>query len=216
MLANNETGVVAGHPSLATLRAERRGLVSYRCSAGGRQDPRRFSSVSMQPACNALSLSAHKIGGPKGAAALVLDKRVDIEPLIAGGGHERGLRSGTENVAAIVGFGVACESGCGAPGGSGAASAGPARAARSGLFSLGATLFGQAAERLPNTFISRFPNLTAKRWSATSTVPAMRWPAARPVRAPTRNPRMCCGRWVSIPELARGAVRVSLGGANSS
>uniref|UniRef100_UPI00329A2E52 aminotransferase class V-fold PLP-dependent enzyme n=2 Tax=Pseudomonadota TaxID=1224 RepID=UPI00329A2E52 len=55
----------------------------------------------------AMTLSAHKIGGPQGAGALVLDKRVDIEPLIAGGGHERGLRSGTENIAAIVGFGVA-------------------------------------------------------------------------------------------------------------
>ena len=52
----------------------------------------------------ALTLSAHKAYGPKGAAALVLDKRVEVQPLIAGGGHERGLRSGTENVAAIVGF----------------------------------------------------------------------------------------------------------------
>ena len=43
------------------------------------------------------------------AAALILDKRVDIKPLLHGGGQEKGLRSGTENVAAIVGFGVACE-----------------------------------------------------------------------------------------------------------
>ncbi|NUN68754.1 MAG: aminotransferase class V-fold PLP-dependent enzyme, partial [Bacteroidetes bacterium] len=50
---------------------------------------------------------AHKIYGPKGAAALVLDKRIELKPLISGGGQERNLRSGTENVAAIVGFGAA-------------------------------------------------------------------------------------------------------------
>ena len=57
----------------------------------------------------AMTLSAHKIGGPIGAGALVVDKRVELSPLIAGGGGTRGLRSGTENVAAIVGFGKACE-----------------------------------------------------------------------------------------------------------
>lgn len=56
----------------------------------------------------AMTVSAHKLGGPQGAGALIVDKRVELEPLIAGGGHERGLRSGTENVAAIVGFGAAC------------------------------------------------------------------------------------------------------------
>jgi len=55
-----------------------------------------------------LSLSAHKIGGPKGVGALVARRGVKIQPLIRGGGQERGLRSGTENVAGIVGFGVAC------------------------------------------------------------------------------------------------------------
>jgi cysteine desulfurase len=63
----------------------------------------------MPAGVHAMTLSAHKAGGPKGAAALVLDKRVELQPLIAGGGHERGLRSGTENVPAIVGFGVAAE-----------------------------------------------------------------------------------------------------------
>ncbi len=56
-----------------------------------------------------MTVSSHKIGGPQGAAALILDKRIDITPLLHGGGQEKGLRSGTENVAAIVGFGLACE-----------------------------------------------------------------------------------------------------------
>ena len=56
-----------------------------------------------------LSLSAHKFHGPKGVGALYLDSDVTIEPIIHGGGHEGGLRSGTENVSGIVGLGKACE-----------------------------------------------------------------------------------------------------------
>lgn len=58
-----------------------------------------------------LSVSSHKIGGPKGVGALFLRAGVRLEPLIHGGGQERGLRSGTENVAGIVGFAKAAEIG---------------------------------------------------------------------------------------------------------
>jgi cysteine desulfurase len=58
--------------------------------------------------CDLLSLSAHKIYGPKGAGALYVRRRRRLAPLLSGGGQERGLRSGTHNVAAIVGFGTAC------------------------------------------------------------------------------------------------------------
>ncbi len=56
-----------------------------------------------------LSISSHKLHGPKGVGALYVKRGVKLEPLMHGGGHERGLRSSTENVAGIVGFARACE-----------------------------------------------------------------------------------------------------------
>jgi cysteine desulfurase len=62
-----------------------------------------YSSVDL------LSLSSHKLHGPKGVGALYVRDGTPIQPIIYGGGHERGLRSSTENIPGIVGFGAACE-----------------------------------------------------------------------------------------------------------
>ncbi len=110
MLANNETGAVQDIASLAAMAAQAtRGRAWFHSDAVQAlgKIPLDFRSLNAA-GVHALTLSAHKLGGPKGAGALIVDKRVDLLPLIAGGGHERGLRSGTENVPAIVGFGVAC------------------------------------------------------------------------------------------------------------
>lgn len=104
MLANNETGVIQDIATLAR-EARRAGAVFHSDAV---QAVGKIAVDFRSLAVDGLTVSAHKIGGPIGAGALVLSKRLELAPLVAGGGQERGLRSGTENVAAIVGFGAAC------------------------------------------------------------------------------------------------------------
>jgi len=103
MWANNETGVVQPLAEVAERVHAAGGLLHCDAVQGLGKQPIDFAATGAQ----LMSLSAHKIGGPKGAGALVVDKAVDLEPLIQGGGQERGRRGGTENLAAIVGFGAA-------------------------------------------------------------------------------------------------------------
>lgn len=105
MMANNETGVIQ-NVALLSEWARSKGIVFHTdASQIAGKLPIDFKETGVQM----LSLSAHKIYGPKGVGALVVDRAVELEPLLHGGGQERGGRSGTENVAAIVGFGRAAE-----------------------------------------------------------------------------------------------------------
>lgn len=105
MWANNETGVIQDIEALsAVARAAGAVLHCDAVQAAGKL-PVDFAASGV----HLMSLSAHKIYGPKGVGALVADKSLDLHPLLHGGGHERGLRAGTENLAGIVGFGAAAE-----------------------------------------------------------------------------------------------------------
>jgi cysteine desulfurase len=108
MSANNEIGVMHPLSEIARVAHERGAL--FHCDA--------VQSAGLVPldvretGIDLLSLSAHKIYGPKGVGALYVAKRdpaMHLEPLVDGGGHERGYRSGTLNVPGIVGFGRAAE-----------------------------------------------------------------------------------------------------------
>jgi cysteine desulfurase len=105
MKANNEIGVIQDIASLS-VAARRAGVVMH-CDAvqAAGKLPLDFCASGVQ----LMSLSAHKIYGPKGIGALIMEQGMDLYPLLHGGGHERGLRAGTENVAGIVGFGAAAE-----------------------------------------------------------------------------------------------------------
>lgn len=105
MLVNNETGVLLD--ARAVGEASRSAGALFFCDAVqglGLED------VSLDAlAADAASISAHKVGGPKGVGALVLGPGIEVEPLLAGGSQERGMRPGTHAVAAIVGMGTAVE-----------------------------------------------------------------------------------------------------------
>ncbi len=110
MAANNETGVVQPIESIAKICRAR--SVPFHCDAT--QAVGRLPVSLKDWGADMLTLSAHKIGGPQGVGALVCnaDARTRIKPLLRGGGQEGGLRAGTENVAAIVGFATALEIAC--------------------------------------------------------------------------------------------------------
>lgn len=108
MYANNETGVIQPVEDIGAIAREHGVIFHTDATQAVGKIP-----LEVRPAgIGLLSFSAHKMYGPKGAGALFIsrrDPRVRLAPLIEGGGHEKGLRSGTLNVPGVVGLGKACE-----------------------------------------------------------------------------------------------------------
>ena len=157
MMANNETGVLQDIKHVAEAARTCGAILLTDAVQAVGKIPLDFSASG----AHLMSLSAHKIYGPKGVGALIADKAVDMEPLLHGGGHEKGRRAGTENVAAIVGFGKAAE-----------LAANELADRQSHMQELlgyleeqlitdipGLKIFGQQAKRLPNTTFFAVPGL---------------------------------------------------------
>lgn len=105
MHANNEIGTVQPIDEIAKMAAEKDIAFHSDCVQTAGKIPLDVRSSGL----DAISISAHKIYGPKGAGALYISKEVKIKSIMHGGGHERGLRPGTENVPGIVGLGAAAK-----------------------------------------------------------------------------------------------------------
>lgn len=103
MLANNETGVVQPVAEAARMVHEAGGLVHVDAVQAAGRMPVDMADLG----ADLMSLSAHKLGGPKGVGALIIRDGLSLEPLLTGGGQERRRRAGTEAVPAIAGFGAA-------------------------------------------------------------------------------------------------------------
>jgi cysteine desulfurase len=159
MAANNETGVVQPIADIVTEAKAGRAFVHCDAVQAAGKIPFSFAKLGLDYA----TLSAHKIGGPQGVGALVARGSAPLARQVAGGGQERGFRAGTENVAAIAGFGAAAE------------------AVLHDLDRMGnvqtlredgerklkthapdATVFGDGAARLPNTICVAAPGMNAE------------------------------------------------------
>lgn len=104
MAANNEVGTIQDIEKIAAGCASRKTLFH----TDAVQAVGKIPIDAHRLGANMISFSSHKINGPKGAGALYVGSGTELEPLLCGGGQESGMRSGTENVAAIAGFGAAC------------------------------------------------------------------------------------------------------------
>ena len=207
MLANNETGVIQDVASVAQ-RARAAGAWMHTDAVQALGKVRvDFYALGV----HAMTLSGHKIYGPKGAGALVVDKRIELRPLIAGGGHERGLRSGTENVAAIVGFGAACDLAAGRLDDLAGRLNVLRNALERGLRAVGATIFGERAPRIPNTSYFAIQGIEGETLVIELDKAGYAVAAGAACSSANPEPSATLLAMGVAPELARGAVRVSLG-----
>ncbi len=215
MLANNETGVVQPIAQAAAMVHAAGGLLHVDAvQAAGR-----IACDINALGADLLTLSAHKIGGPKGVGALVR-AREDIhfpDPLIRGGGQERGLRAGTENVAGIAAFGAAAA----AVRRQGAAEADLMRALRdkleTGLRAITprAVIFGEEAERLPNTTLFAAEAMKAETAVISFDLEGIAVSSGAACSSGKVQPSHVLAAMGVSPALTRGAVRLSLGWATT-
>lgn len=207
MLAHNETGVLQPVAAIAQRARAAGAWVHTDAVQALGKIPVDFAGLGV----HAMSLSAHKLGGPKGAGALVLDKRIELRPLLHGGGHESGMRSGTENVPAIVGFGAACERVQSRL----ALQSTHCRALRddveSRLHALGAVVFGEGAPRLPNTTFFAIEGLDGETLVIELDRVGYGVASGSACSSHSTEPSATLLAMGVDPSLARCAVRVSLG-----
>jgi cysteine desulfurase len=208
MVANNETGAIQPVAETSTIVHEAGGLFhTDAVQAAGRI---RLDIAAL--GADMLSLSAHKIGGPKGVGALVLGNGTTVEPLIKGGGQERRRRAGTENVAGIVGFGVAAELA--------AADLGNAAVLarlrdeleqRALAIAPDAVVLSAGVERLPNTSCIAVPGAKAETLVIGLDLAGVAVSSGAACSSGKVEPSHVL-RAMGVPEeLAQGAIRVSLG-----
>lgn len=211
MLANNETGVVQPVSEAARLTHEAGGVLHVDAVQAAGRIPCDINAIG----ADLLTLSGHKIGALKGVGAVVRrDAAVPFPaPLIRGGGQERGARAGTENVAGIAAFGAAAAAALVDLG----AEAGDMRALRdrfeAGLRSASPDIvvFGAEAERLPNTTLFALNGMKAETAVIAFDLEGIAVSSGAACSSGKVQPSHVLAAMGVPPQLARAAVRVSLG-----
>lgn len=209
MHANNETGAIQPIAEIAAIVHEAGGFLHVDAV----QTAGRIACDSAVLAADMLTVSSHKIGGPQGAGALIMRGVQPAAALLKGGGQERGFRAGTENVAAIAGFGAAAEA---------AAATYEADADRMAalrdrfetllkITSPEAVIFGAKVPRLPNTTYFSVPGLKAETAVISFDLNGVALSSGSACSSGKVNQSHVLAAMAADPAISPGALRVSLG-----
>ena len=211
MLANNETGAIQDMSNLSEFAKEKKAIShTDAVQAFGKMDVR-FDELQI----DAMTLSSHKIYGPQGVGALILNKRSDIEPLIYGGGQEKNLRSGTENIAAIVGFGKACELISESFKEISKRSRELQTTLELHLKALGAVIFSEKVKRLSNTTFFAFKDIEGSTLLTALDKKGFAIASGSACSSVNKEPSHVLLAMGIDEDLARGALRISFGNQNT-
>ena len=210
MLANNETGVVQPIREVAAIVHRAGGVLHVDAVQGAGRIPCDINTLS----ADLMTVSSHKLGGPQGAGALIRRGEIHIAaPLLTGGGQERAQRAGTENVAAIAGFGAAAAEVTSTL----ASEARRLSALRNGLEARikalhpDVQIFGARAERVANTTLFSVRGLKAETAVIAFDLNGIAVSSGAACSSGKVQPSHVLQAMGITPELAAGAVRLSIG-----
>jgi len=209
MLANNETGAIQPIAEVAELVHRSGGLLHVDAVQALGKIPFQISELG----ADFVTISAHKIGGPKGIGALILAPGITPpEPLLRGGGQEQGRRAGTENVIGIAGFGAAAQAAFAGQ----AADMARVEKLRAKLEKIlrqtcGIVVFSESAPRLPNTTLFALPGLKAETAVIGFDLAGIAVSSGAACSSGKVQPSQVLQAMQIEPELVRGAIRISLG-----
>jgi cysteine desulfurase len=209
MLANNETGALQPVKQAGEIVHAAGGLLHVDAIQALGKIPFDINAMN----ADLVTVSAHKIGGPKGVGALILAEGLrGFEPLLRGGGQERGHRAGTENVAGIAGFGAAVRAAMGAMEADGIRLETLRNRLETGLRQTpDAVVFSEEAPRLPNTTLFTVPGLKAETAVIGFDLAGIAVSSGSACSSGKVQPSHVLQAMGFGPETAQGAVRLSLG-----
>jgi cysteine desulfurase len=213
MLANNETGAVQPVAEAGEIVHSAGGLLHVDAIQAFGKIPFDINAMN----ADLVTLSAHKIGGPKGVGALVLAERLlGPEPLLRGGGQELGRRAGTENVAGIAGFGAAAKAAMAVRETDAIRLENLRNRLETGLRQTpGVIVFADGVARLPNTTLFTIPGLKAETAVIGFDLSGIAVSSGSACSSGKVQPSHVLQAMGLGPELAEGAVRLSLGWSTS-
>ncbi|WP_024577572.1 MULTISPECIES: cysteine desulfurase family protein [unclassified Afipia] len=209
MLANNETGAIQPVPQVAALVHEAGGILHVDAVQAFLKIPINIKALGV----DILTVSAHKIGGPKGVGAVVVADRLEgWNALVRGGGQEQGRRAGTENVAGIAGFGAAVRAAAGSMDVDAARVKALQVRLEDGLRDNRSTvIFSDNAPRLPNTTLVSAPGLKAETAVIGFDLEGIAVSSGSACSSGKVQPSHVLQAMKVDPALLRGAIRLSLG-----